>query len=206
VQVEVTMFFESSFPANFRHLRTSHNITLLEMADFLELGSDAAIARIESKNSNPSFEILLKTAYLFAVSLDWLVGYPLSEQYTRGSVLAAEKYMAERQVELDHDGIMSQLMVTLNNQGILKPVSKPYPLEIRANLVFLWNVTVLYELQRFQSNQDPKALGKLAKFFLYNRKKDDEEKLKKSEARERERIQLYLDLRNEKRKSAVFKI
>ena len=67
------MYDYSKFPQRVKLFRIENNKTQQEVSDFLEI-SKRAYQKIESGNSYPSFETLIKVVEYYNVSLDYFVG------------------------------------------------------------------------------------------------------------------------------------
>lgn len=125
------------FVQNFKKLRYNHHLSAADLTNLLNLKSRSSITNIETSRAFPSFEILLKIANLFAVSIDWLVGRT-GTPYNEELLLTLETNLIPLIMTLENHEIVILDKVNFPKEYLdPKFRSKFYSLPIRANIIFL---------------------------------------------------------------------
>lgn len=68
------MSFHDLFPIKFRILRTMHNLSTAQAAEFFSFKSKGSIADLESMKAGPTLATLEDVVDFFSISMDWLAG------------------------------------------------------------------------------------------------------------------------------------
>ena len=141
------------FGENLKNLRNSYQLSQVKLSRCLFLKSHNGVARWETGRSGPTVEKLTEIADFFAVSTDWLLGRS-SVMYTDDMVSLAEEKVLDflyqvpknNNAEIFYEGylgyFLKQLIETLPHlpYGDSVKRKKEYNLEVRANLVVLFQI------------------------------------------------------------------
>lgn len=68
------MSFQDLFPIKFKMLRTTHNLSTAQAAEFFSFKSKGSIASLEFMKAGPTLDTLEDVVDFFSVSIDWLAG------------------------------------------------------------------------------------------------------------------------------------
>ena len=98
---------ETSFAERIKMLRKQYNLTLVEFAQIHQNTSKSTAGAWEQNTQLPSYEVLLRIAEMFSVSLDWLCGNS-NNQYNKELILKNEK-------RLDYASIPNEIKETYEN-------------------------------------------------------------------------------------------
>lgn len=126
------MFNSKIFSKNCCDLRNAYYLSTTELSCILNLKRHTSIVNIENNKSYPSFELLVDICSLFAVSLDWLMGF-ISEPYN-------EEFIEKLENEIAEVIIFGENPFILNTPKIYRNVEsrrKYFSLDERANIIFL---------------------------------------------------------------------
>lgn len=127
-------------------LRLAHDLSIASIADLLSLRSTGSVSPFESGRGIPSADILIDTADLFGVSVDWLSGRKNSQEpYQNDILLGLEqehlnrlfydiKHKDERHRDYGTWYVMNNAIYTDETKRIAA-----YSLAVRANIVFLFH-------------------------------------------------------------------
>ena len=139
------------FAERIKLLRTSHNLSMSELAELLNLKTSGGINEFEAGRSKPSLETAINISILFGTSLEWLTGMA-SVPYTEASISAANVAKVERMLRVDPDDNISTMILKLSRDARIKPQIhlKEPSLALQANYIFLFNSTFLNDLEHLQ--------------------------------------------------------
>ena len=68
------MSFQDLFPIKFKMLRTTHNLSTAQAAEFFSFKSKGSIASLEFMKAGPTLATLEDVVDFFSISMDWLAG------------------------------------------------------------------------------------------------------------------------------------
>ena len=179
------------FAERLKLLRTSHNLSMSELAELLNLKTSAGVNEFEAGRSKPSLETAINISILFGTSLEWLTGMA-SVPYTEASIAAANVAKVERMQRVDPDGNIGTMIIQLSNDAGIKPqiqLNEP-SLALRGNYIYLFNATFLNDLEKLQNGTTGSPSERLA--TLAENKKPGG----RLEKRKAERYRLFLEAHN----------
>jgi transcriptional regulator with XRE-family HTH domain len=148
----VTMSNRKNFSQNFYNLRNSYNLSTTELSYILNLKRNSSIVNIENGKNYPSFELLLDTSNLFAVSVDWLLGRE-PEPYSEVIIEQLEEKIAVMPINVTHNFIDIAPAIYTN----IESRRKYFSLDERANIIFLVQY-IQYLIKQKQSLLDRKFI------------------------------------------------
>lgn len=178
------------FAERIKLLRTSHNLSMSELAELLNLKTSAGINEFEAGRSKPSLETAINISILFGTSLEWLTGMA-SVPYTEASIAAANVAKVERMQRVDPDGNIGTMILILSRDARIKPQIhlKEPSLALQANYIFLFNATFLNDLEHLQRQKGTPS-ERLATLT------EDKKPGGRLEKRKAERYRLFLEAHN----------
>ncbi|MDY6345465.1 MAG: hypothetical protein SPL36_01620 [Succiniclasticum sp.] len=215
---------ENGFACRLKTLRESYDVSMNELTSFLFLKNISSVAAYESGKTYPSYEILLKTALFFGVSVDWLVG--LSDiPYTDASIAAGYKAVVNRQLRVDPDNIIGNIITVvtpvMNQSNYINQLrdvhKKRSPKEesiyleetriMKSNDIFFRNTTFLNDLEHQQSASKSNAGSLLQKGIdWFNKQAVTTNELKRLEKKQIERYKLFFRFMNGEITEPIFKV
>lgn len=108
----------SMFPERLRTLRTDRGVSQIKLAKYFNYGS-TAIANYESGRNEPSFDVLIKIADYFGVSIDYLLGREDKPMIYRNISLEEEKLLKDfRQLDKEVQIKISELIKKIKNDSV----------------------------------------------------------------------------------------
>lgn len=130
------MSFQDLFPIKFKILRTTHNLSTAQAAEFFSFKSKGSIASLEFMKAGPTLATLEDVVDFFSISMDWLAG--------KSSIIYREEILSAIEDKLLAD------MVTNNPQLHYYQLStwwirgskrysqrkQAFSLPVRANIIF----------------------------------------------------------------------
>lgn len=130
------MSFQDLFPIKFKMLRTTHNLSTAQAAEFFSFKSKGSIASLEFMKAGPTLATLEDVVDFFSISMDWLAG--------KSSIIYREEILSAIEDKLLTD------MVTNNPQLHYYQLStwwirgskrysqrkQAFSLPVRANIIF----------------------------------------------------------------------
>ncbi len=138
----------SIFGLRLRILRTTYKLSLAEFAALFGLKSTGAIADLEAGRHGPTFELFIRIANVFGVSLDWLAGRSESV-YTLDSITMAEKSVLDIPLAFP-DNYKEEYAVYFKS----KDLSEDFPsFGVRANIAVLLRIVKAVDVYYFMDSQ-----------------------------------------------------
>ena len=172
------MLFHNNFTKNIKLLRSSHYISMNDLATMLDFKNKGTIGQMETGKALPSYEKLVDISNLFAVSLDWLVGRT-TEPYSEEIISHLEDSLMDTKLSSESEfGANTPIYYSDYEQRKIN-----YSLSERANIVFLLQyLKMLTEQNPSLLTASPKEASQLnnfissISFFRAKRFKDTEER------------------------------
>lgn len=108
----------SMFPERLKSLRTDRGISQIKLAKYFNYGS-TAIANYESGRNEPSFDVLIKIADYFGVSVDYLLGREDKPMIYRNISLEEEDLLKDfRKLNKELQISISELVKKIKNESV----------------------------------------------------------------------------------------
>lgn len=215
---------ENGFASRLKTLRESYDVSMNELTSFLFLKNISSVAAYESGKTYPSYEILLKTALFFAVSVDWLVGLS-AIPYTDASIAAGYKAVVNRQLRVDPDNIIGNIITVVTPQmnqhnyidQLVEAHKNRSPKEEaiyrekarirKSNDIFFRNATFLNDLEHQQTALKSNSGSLLQKGIeWFNKQTVTTNELKRLEKKQIERYKLFFQFMNGDITEPIFKV
>ena len=184
----------------------------------------SSVAAYESGKTYPSYEILLKIALFFGVSVDWLIGFS-DIPYTDASIAAGYKAVVNRQLRVDPDNTIGNIIEVVSppmNQfnyinEMFESRKKRTPEEeelyrekirvMKSNDIFFRNATFLNDMEHQQIALKSNSGSLLQKGIdWFNKKTITTDELKRLEKKQIQRYKDFFKLMNKERTDPVYKI
>jgi len=216
--------FENGFASRLTTLRSAYDISMNELTTFLFLKNISSVAAYESGKTYPSYEILLKIALFFGVSVDWLIGFS-DIPYTDASIAAGYKAVVNRQLRVDPDNTIGNIITMMSppmNQlnyinEMLESCKERSPEEellyhencrvMDSNIIFFRNATFLNDMEHQQTTSKSNSGSLLQKGIdWFNKKSINTDELKRLEKKQIQRYKDFFQLMNKERTDPVYKI
>lgn len=215
---------KNGFASRLTTLRKAYDVSMNEFTAFLFLKNISSVAAYESGKTYPSYEILLKTALFFGISVDWLVGFS-DIPYTDASIAAGYKAVVKRQLRVDPDNtignIITMMAPPMNQINYINEILESrkerspeeevlYQEEIRvmkSNDIFFRNATFLNDMEHQQTALNSNSGSLLQKGIdWFNKQTINTDELKRLEKKQIQRYKDFFQLMNKERTEPVYRI
>ncbi len=216
--------FKNGFANRLTTLRNAYDVSMNELTSFLFLKNISSVAAYESGKTYPSYEILLKTALFFGVSVDWLVGMS-NIPYTDASIAAGYKAVVNRELRVDSENQIGNIITAVFQQmnqpnyidQIFESRKKHSPEEeelyreksrvMKSNDIFFRNATFLNDMEHQKTSLKSNYGSLLQKGFdWFNNKAINTDELKRLEKKQIERYKLFFQFMNKEITEPIYKI